>query len=127
MKLPNGKHAIFDIQKLQEYCLSSLHPCGRHKARVFAFAGIRPADAEELKTALLAAAVYGEARSGVASPYGQRYVIDFEFARGSRNEDSQCLDRANRRGAAPTDELLCTNEKEGLLCRRLRSIPWWRC
>ena len=56
MKLPNGEHAIVDIRKLQAYCLNSRHSVGRNKARVFASVGIREANAEELRTALLAAA-----------------------------------------------------------------------
>jgi hypothetical protein len=84
MKLPNGEHAIVDNRKLQAYCLNSQHPRGRNKARVFASVGIREADAEELRTALLAAASNAEARLGVANPYGQRYVVDFDLARQGR-------------------------------------------
>jgi hypothetical protein len=36
MSLPNGERAIVDERKLREYCLSAVHPRGRHKARVFA-------------------------------------------------------------------------------------------
>lgn len=36
MKLPNGDRAVVDIVKLTDYCLSTTHPRGRHKARVFA-------------------------------------------------------------------------------------------
>jgi uncharacterized protein DUF6883 len=79
MKLPNGERAIVDIRKLQDYCLNSQHPRGRNKARVFASVGIREADAEELRTTLLAAASNAGARLGVASPHGQRYVVDFDF------------------------------------------------
>ena len=84
MKLPNGSHAIVDIRKLREYCLNSQHPRGRHKARVFASIGIREADADELRAALLAAAVDAEAELGAANPHGQRYVIDFDFVRQER-------------------------------------------
>jgi hypothetical protein len=84
MRLPNGERAIVDIRKLEEYCLSSQHPRGRNKARVFASVGIREADAEELQTYLLAAASSAEARPGTASPYGQRYVIDFDLIRHGR-------------------------------------------
>jgi len=84
MKLPNGEHAIVDSRKLQEYCLNPLHPRGRNKARVFASVGIRQPDAEELRTALVAAASNGEARLGVASPYGQRYIVDFDLVHQAR-------------------------------------------
>ena len=43
MKLPNGEHAIVEIDKWLHYCLDSDHPRGRHKARVFA-SGARPDD-----------------------------------------------------------------------------------
>jgi hypothetical protein len=85
MELPNGERAIVDIRKLQAYCLSALHPRGRNKARVFASAGIRWEDAEELRTALIAAAASGDARPGVGSIHGQRYVIDFDLARQGRS------------------------------------------
>jgi len=50
MKLPNADRAVIEIEKLRDYCLSSSHPRGRHKARVFVTAlGITVDDAEELK------------------------------------------------------------------------------
>lgn len=48
-----------DTRKLKEYCLNPQHPRGRHKARVFVSVRIRRADAEELRSALLAAARSG--------------------------------------------------------------------
>jgi hypothetical protein len=84
MKLPNGERAVVDIRKLQEYCLNPRHLRGRNKARVFASVGIRQSDAEEIRTALLAAASTGEARLGIANPYGQRYIVDFDLVRRDR-------------------------------------------
>ncbi len=84
MKLPNGERAIVDIRKLLEYCLNSQHPRGRNKARVFASVGIRDTDAEVLRTALLAAAINAEAQLGIATPHGQRYVVDFDFVHQDR-------------------------------------------
>ena len=83
-KLPNGERAIVDSRKLQAYCLNPQHPRGRNKARVFASAGIRQTDADELRTALLAAAASAEAQTGIANPYGQRYIIDFELVRENK-------------------------------------------
>jgi hypothetical protein len=80
MKLPNGNVAIVDLRKLQAYCLNPQHPRGRNKARVFASIGIRVSDVEELRAALLAAAVNSECQPGGPSPYGQRYVLDFELS-----------------------------------------------
>jgi hypothetical protein len=85
MKLPNGERAIVDIQKLEGYCLNALHPRGSNKARVFASAGIRWEDAQELRAALVAAAGSGDARPGIASIHGQRYIVDFNFVRQGRD------------------------------------------
>ena|SRR6266446_7008329 len=84
MKLPNGDRAIVDSRKLQEYCLNPHHSRGRNKARVFASVGIGQADAEVLRTALVAAASNAEARLGSANPYGQRYIVDFDLVRHGR-------------------------------------------
>ena len=84
MKLPNGDHAIVDIRKLLEYCLNPQHPRGRNKARVFASVGIREADADELRAALLAVASGNDALLGVANVHGQRYTIDFDLFRQGR-------------------------------------------
>src|SRR5947207_2594973 len=64
--------------------LPQQHPRGRNKARVFASVGIREADAEELRTAFLAAASSAEAEIGVANVYGQRYIVDFDLVRQGR-------------------------------------------
>ena len=84
MKLPHGDRAIVDIRKLLEYCLNPQHPRGRNKARVFASVGIREADAEELRVALVAAAVGDGTQVGVANVHGQRYIIDFDLFREGR-------------------------------------------
>jgi len=84
MRLPNGECAIVDIRKLQGYCLNTHHLRGRNKARVFASIGIREANSEELRAALLAAAVKTEARLGIANRYGQRYIVDFDLVRQGR-------------------------------------------
>jgi hypothetical protein len=84
MKLPDGERAIVDVRKLREYCLNSQHPRGRNKARVFASVGIRDADAEDLRVALLQAARLAEAQLGMVNPYGQRYVVDFDLVRQGR-------------------------------------------
>jgi hypothetical protein len=78
MKLPNGERAIVDIAKLTEYCLNPEHPRGKHKARVFAAAlGLTADRADELRSALLEAAVAAEAVVTDQDQYGQRYVVDF--------------------------------------------------
>ena len=78
MKLPNGEHAIVEIEKLRTYCLNPHHPRGRHKARVFASVGILQRDAEMLRDALIKAAHQSEAVPGAPSPYGERYIVDLQ-------------------------------------------------
>jgi hypothetical protein len=34
-KLPYAQNAVIEIVKLRDYCLSTEHPRGRHKSRVF--------------------------------------------------------------------------------------------
>ena len=80
MKLPNPERAVVDIAKLRAYCLNPQHPRGRHKARVFASAlGLTADDAEELRTALLAAAKAAEATPTERDAFGTRYVVDFKM------------------------------------------------
>ena len=80
MKLPNGDRAFVDIVKLRDYCLSPIHPLGRHKARVFgADLGLTSEHAEELRQVLLKEAIETDAALGACDVYGQRYVIDFEL------------------------------------------------
>jgi hypothetical protein len=62
IRLPGGDQAILDIRKIEEYCLSPVHPRGRHKARVFREAlGIQRTDAAWLRQLLLEAARSNEA------------------------------------------------------------------
>ncbi len=83
MKLPNAEASIVEIEKLEEYCLSPTHPRGRHKARVFqSLLGMTASHAEELRAALLDAALKENATPGVSDRYGTRYTIDFEMKRG---------------------------------------------
>ena len=78
MKLPNSDRAIVDIAKLRDYCLSTTHHRGRHKARVFAAAlGLTAEDAEQLQAALLTAAQSYEATPTEETEFGQLYVLDF--------------------------------------------------
>jgi len=82
VRLPNAETAIVEIEKLRDYCLSSEHPRGRHKARVFqSLLGMTAADAEELRAALIDAAMKEEALAGASDQYGTRYIIDFELKR----------------------------------------------
>jgi hypothetical protein len=85
MKLPNGESAIVDIRKIQSYCLSSVHPRGRHKARVFeAVLGMTAEDGFVLGSALKRAAAENEAMQGTSDQYGSRFIIDFDLEHKGR-------------------------------------------
>jgi Domain of unknown function (DUF6883) len=80
MRLPYGERAVVPLEKLVDYCLNPEHPRGQHKARVFAAAlGIGAAEVDQLRQALLDAALAADAIAGEADDYGQRFVIDFEM------------------------------------------------
>jgi hypothetical protein len=80
MKLPGATDAVVDIGKLRDYCLSPVHPRGRHKARVFAAVlGLTQADADLLREELLIAAREGDAVECEADEYGVRYTLDLEL------------------------------------------------
>jgi hypothetical protein len=85
MKLPNAARALIDIEKLRDYCLSEIHPRGKHKARVFATTlGLTAGNALELRDAISAAIQTEEAVVGEQDNYGQRYIVDFSMKRRSR-------------------------------------------
>jgi len=85
MRLPNADKAVIEIAKLRDYCLSTGHPEGRHKARVFySVLGLSSRDAKELQVALFAATRENEAIATDQDAYGQRYVVDFVMRRGGR-------------------------------------------
>jgi hypothetical protein len=77
MQLPNAERAVIEMVKLTDYCLSTDHPRGRHKARVFASAlGITASEADLLRSILLSAALDHDVTLGEKDSYGQRYFLD---------------------------------------------------
>jgi hypothetical protein len=85
MKLPNATRAVIEIEKLRDYCLSEIHPRGKHKARVFATTlGLTAGNALELRDAISAAIQTEEAVVGEQDDYGQRYSVDFSMKRRGR-------------------------------------------
>jgi hypothetical protein len=77
MRLPNSHNAVVEIEKLRNCSLNPNHPVGRHKARVFSAAlGVTLGDAEWLRERALEIALSGDAESGAASVFGDKYVID---------------------------------------------------
>ena len=79
MKIPGGDAAIVDPEKLSGYCLNPEHPRGKHKARVFATLGFTAENANDLRAALLKAAVTADAQPAASDQFGDRYVIEFEI------------------------------------------------
>lgn len=79
-KLPNGENAAVPLEKFTEYALNPDHPTGRHKARLFnAVLGLTRDDAVLLQIAVQTAAITQESVSQEPTPYGNRYVVDFEL------------------------------------------------
>ncbi|MCA1555443.1 MAG: hypothetical protein LC747_02015 [Acidobacteria bacterium] len=79
MKLPNTDRAVIDLAKLREYSLNPAHPEGKHKARVFRAAlGLTIDDVEHLREMLLEAILISEATPRSDTPYGKRFVVDFD-------------------------------------------------
>jgi hypothetical protein len=79
---------VIETSKLRDYCLSDIHPRGRHKARIFrSRLGWTAADAGLLRQALVDAARdrQDELRPGEADAYGRRFVLDFEIATAAGN------------------------------------------
>ena len=77
---PEFESVVVEIAKLRDYCLSEIHPRGKHKARVFRAAlGLTAADAEVLRDALLKAVAdqTDELRQTASDEHGSRYDLDF--------------------------------------------------
>src|SRR5215216_848642 len=70
-RLPHSADLIFDVRKIEDYCLSPTHPRGRHKARVFRQAlNLERGDAAWLRDILLEAAHCEEAQQITANEWG---------------------------------------------------------
>lgn len=74
MKLPNAEHAIVDEAKVRDYLLSSEHPIGRFKARVFRAAGYTADAWPRLRSDSLAAARTLEVTRSSDRRFGERFV-----------------------------------------------------
>lgn len=78
-RLPNAERAFVDIAKLRDYSLNPAHEKGKHKARVFRSAlGFTEADAERLRQLVIDAVLSSEAVPGAPTPYGERFIVDFQ-------------------------------------------------
>jgi len=111
MKQPEGEHAVVEIAKLRDYCLSPSHPRRPHKARIFApVLGLTQADAEFLREELLHAARESSAIRGDADEFGERYVVDFNLARNDLRAALRSAWIIRRGGSSAADQLVCIIE-----------------
>ena len=83
--LPNHIAAHLEITKLRDYCLSTDHPRGRHKARQFSSSlGISAGNAEWLSEAILNGLAQTEAIQQEIDDFGERWCVDMMLARQNR-------------------------------------------
>jgi hypothetical protein len=106
--LPNRERAIVELRKIEDYCLSTEHPRGRHKARVFRDAlGIGRNDAAWLQRALLAAVRDNEATELITDAYGNSLVGRHGcYATWQDRHGKNGVDCTSRGGPAPVCDLL---------------------
>jgi hypothetical protein len=85
-RLPHGIEAILDIRKIEDYCLNSSHPRGRHKARVFREAlDLERSDAAWLRDVLLETAHSSEASPIAVDAWGTHWRLDATIRRQGKS------------------------------------------
>ena len=84
MKLPRAAEVQIPRKKLEGYLLSSTHPAGRFKARLFRTLGFD--DVHQLERALRELAGTGTISAEVPTTFGRKYIVDglLETPRGTR-------------------------------------------
>lgn len=75
MLLPNAELALIDPAKLRDYLLSSIHPIGRFKARVFSALGFSADRWHELDEALRLQHLAQDAMPAGTVGTGQKFAI----------------------------------------------------
>ena len=84
--LPNAQNAVIEITKLRDYCLSTDHPRGRHKARVFHEAlGLSVGDAEWLLQKLREGVQNYPAEKQETDGFGSRWRVDLSLTRQEKS------------------------------------------
>ncbi|MFM2124957.1 MAG: hypothetical protein RL328_1408 [Acidobacteriota bacterium] len=79
---------MVDERKLRDYCLSTVHPLGKHKARLFrSVLALTRENAVVLREELLRRARSEDVLLEGADTYGTRYVLDFKMAHRSRRAE----------------------------------------
>ncbi|MGO8914308.1 MAG: DUF6883 domain-containing protein, partial [Stellaceae bacterium] len=85
-RVPNADGAILDIRRIADYCLSPVHPRGRHKARVFRDAlGLSQDDARWLQAVLLDGLRHGEAIELSSDDLGSHWRVDVPVTRHAKS------------------------------------------
>jgi len=85
-ELPNSQNAVIELVKLRDYCLSTEHPRGRHKARVLREAlGLTVDDAEWLQQKLLDGIQNRLAEKQETDSFGSRWRVDLPLTRQKRS------------------------------------------
>jgi hypothetical protein len=74
VKLPFAERAIVDASKVRDYLLSSEHPVGRFKARVFGAVGYNQRDWSRLQRDLFALAMTMEVELTASDEHGRRFA-----------------------------------------------------
>ena len=102
LRLPQHELAEINIAKLRDYCLSSTHPRGRHKARIFRAAlGITEQDASWLHDKIKAALPAAEVTRQDEDEYGQRWQVDFLAKRQTKQTMVRTIWLIDRNGNPP--------------------------
>jgi hypothetical protein len=73
--LPNAEYATIEDAKVRDYLLSSRHPTGRFKSRVFLALGYSPSRWQQLRDDLLDLGRRGDCIAGTASPHGRKFAV----------------------------------------------------
>jgi hypothetical protein len=85
-RLPHSDRAILDIRKIEDYCLSPVHPRGRHKARVFREVfDLQQSDAAWMRDVLLDAARSSEASQVSSDVWGTYWRCDVSIKRQAKS------------------------------------------
>jgi hypothetical protein len=81
-QVPNAERAILELRKIADYCLSPVHPRGRHKARVFRDAlGLSQENADWLRAILLDGLRQCDAIELSSDDLGVRWRVDVPVTR----------------------------------------------
>jgi hypothetical protein len=85
MKLPNAENAVIPDEKLSQYCLSTNHHHGQHKAILFnKLLGITPESIGRLRSLLLSAIKECNVIRVQDHSHGVVYYVDSEVAHADR-------------------------------------------